>query len=76
MSDERRERYAAAMSRTNEWDWPTEDAYRDMADAAMVVADEEFAAVHVTTAAIYESVRRLTEENDRLRAALEGETDD
>lgn len=61
MSDERRERYAAAIGAAMD-QWPY--TRRSLADAAIAVADEEYRCVEP-------HIRGLEEENARLRAELE-----
>ncbi|MFJ4529084.1 hypothetical protein [Streptomyces nigrescens] len=81
MNEERRDRYAAAMfERANPgFRWvdlqdglPDQDHWRDEAEAAMAVADEEIRQLHIGIEGGYQSsVKALADENGRLRAELE-----
>ena len=75
-SDERRERYAAAMAAAAAVPWmiadqTTRSVYYEAADAAMAIADNELTGVHKALAEERDVAVRVEAENTRLRAELE-----
>jgi len=70
---DRRERYAAALARLDDWEWPTEYAgqnrsYREYAEAAMAVADDD---IRSAVSHVVDENARLREQLDQLRGQLD-----